>query len=86
MEERIPKPLVEPSRDAVALILAMHRKDGDAWDGLMKPYRGDPDKLDKLLRVVLVMSAHIADVLAREQDLSLENMLSGIARELAEQG
>ena len=85
MDRRIPEPLVEHTRDAIALILAMHRKDGDAWDELMKPYRGDPDKLDKLLRVVLVMSAHIGDVLAREQDLTLEGMLTGIARDLAEE-
>jgi hypothetical protein len=83
MEKRIPTSIVEHSRDAIALILAMHRKDGDAWDELMKPYRGDPDKLDKLLRVVLLMSAHIGDVLAREQGLTLELMLSGIARDLA---
>ena len=86
MDRRIPGPLVEHSRDAIALILAMHRKDGDAWDELMKPYRGDPDKLDKLLRVVLLMSAHIGDVLAREQDLKLEAMLTGIARDLAGEG
>ena len=86
MEERIPKPMLEPARDAVALILAMHRKDGDAWEALMEPYRGDADKLDKLLRVVLLMSAHIGDLLSTEQGLSLEGMLSGIARDLAEEG
>jgi hypothetical protein len=86
MDKHIPGPLVDQTRDAIALILAMHRKDADAWDELMEPYRGDADKLDKLLRVVLVMSAHIGDVLAREQDLKLESMLTGIARDLAGEG